>query len=303
MTRIPAVRRLRRVGALAVIAVIAAACWPLTTRAAAALPTSDPHLADTNPVQAEGIDLLRNDAAANLKSAREEILGLVAEEKHPTHEWGRLFSEDPDTRAHNFRVGFTVNYALLTANAKPGHEYTAKEVAAISEKALWTLTADLREADPKIHTSESLVLRDAQRYLYGSLGDEWLQQLVAKEYGVPKEIAPYVPGWVIDRGYEYVIKKAELLVNAIEEETNGKNPGWGRIRKDLPHSRPGGEAWYGRGLARFRAMNPDHGTTKKGSPFITTLPPPAPSARSSGPGGVCAKLSLGAILHIERSCI
>jgi hypothetical protein len=293
MTGIPAVSALARSGTLGVIAVIAAACWPLTTLATATLPTLAPQpLADTNPVQVE-----------NLKSAREEILGWVAEEKHPTHEWRRLFSEDPDTRVHNFRVGFAVNYALLTASAKPGQEYTAKEVAVISEKALWTLTKDLREADPKIHTSESLVLRDAQRYLYGSLGDKWLQQHVAKEYGVPKEIARYLPGWVLDRGYEYLVKKAELLVNAIEEEANGKNPGWGRIRKDMPHSQAGGEAWYDRGLARFKAIGPDDGTTKKGSPFITTPPPPTPAAWSCGRGCGWAKMSLDAVLHVERSRI
>lgn len=189
-----------------------------------------------------------------------------------------MLPQNPDTAEHNFRVAFTVNYALLTASAKPGMAYTAKEFAAISEKALWTLTRDLREADPKIHSSESLVLRDAQRYLYGSLGDRWLQQYVVTEYAVPRGLAPYIPGWAINRGYEDVIKRADMLVNAIEEALTGKNPGWGRIRGDLPHSPPGGEAWYDRGLAQFTMMNRRDGSIAKGSPFIAPPPSPTPKA-------------------------
>jgi hypothetical protein len=218
----------------------------------------------------------RTDATpADLTRAKAEILDWVAAERHPTREWARLFPQDPDTTEQDYRVAFTVNYALLTAGAKPGTLYTEKEFARISETALWALTRDLRESDPRIHTSESLVLRDAQRYLYGSLGDRWLQQHVATEYAVPKGLAPYIPGGVINRGYEDVVKRAVMVGNALEEVLAGRNPGWGRINHNLPHSQPGGEAWYERGLARSKAMNPCGGTPVAGSPFIT---PPSPAA-------------------------
>ena len=213
---------------------------------------------------------------ASLTSARTEILGWVAAERHPTREWGRMFAQNPDTSEHNFRVAFTVNYALRTASAELGTAYTAKEFATISEKALWTLTRDLREADPKIHTSESLVLRDAQRYLYGSLGDEWLRQYVVTQYAVPKRLAPVMPGWVINRGYEDVVKPAAMLGNAIEEVITGTNPGWGRISRNMPHSQPGGEAWYDRGVAEFTMLNRLDGSIARGSPFISPPPPSAP---------------------------
>ena len=239
-----------------------------------------PKRAPTNPAKVTAT-VNTSPIPKDLETGRKQIMAWVAEEKKPTREVDRLLSENPDDKEHNFRVAYAVNYALLKAGAKPGKDYTAKEFATISEKALWTLTKDLRQADPKIGTSESLVLRDAQRYLYGSLGEKWLQQHVAKKYGVPKEIAPYIPGKIIDRGYEQVVKKFDMVRNAIEEEITGKNPGHGRGRKNMPHSRPGGEDWYDRGLARFKAMNPDDGTTTKGSPFITT--PPSPEPHSSVP--------------------
>jgi hypothetical protein len=213
----------------------------------------------------------------DLKKARKEIMAWVAAEKKPTSEFERLGSEDPDSPEHNFRVAFAVNYALKTAGAKPGKDYTTEEYAKLSEKALWILTKDLRQADPKIGTSESLVLRDAQRYFYGSLGDKWLQQHVLNKYKkrLPDEMTPfirYLPGKVIDRGYEQVVKKYDMVRNAIEEERTGKNPGHGRGRKNMPHSRPGGEAWYDLGQARFQTLNPDDGSKTKSSPFIVTTP-------------------------------
>jgi hypothetical protein len=259
VTPIRLVNGLGRLGPLAMLAVIAATCQPVP---AVVTPVAITH--DVPPAA----------YPTNLASARTEILGWVGAEQHPTREWDRLFAQNPDTTEHNVRVAFTVDYALLTAGAKPGIAYTANEFATISEKALWTLTRDLREADPSIHTSESLILRDAQRYLYGSLGERWLQQYVAREYAVPKELAPYIPGWVIDRGYEDVVKTAEMLGNAIDEEITGTNPGWGRITRNLPHSRPGGQAWYDRGLALFKLMNRRDGSIVTGSPFIA--PPPSP---------------------------
>jgi hypothetical protein len=71
-----------------------------------------------------------------------------------------------------------------------------------------------------------------------------------------------------------VVKKFNMIRNAVEEEITGKNPGYGRGRKDMPHSRPGGENWYDLGMTRFHAMNPEDRTEVKGSPLITSTPPP-----------------------------
>jgi RHS repeat-associated protein len=208
----------------------------------------------------------------DLAQAKKEIFGWVAAEDKPKSESERLWSADVDTPEHNFRVAFSVNYALKAAGAEPGKQYTAEEFAKISERALWILTKQLRQGDAKEGSSESLILRDAQRYLYGSLGTKWLQKHVADKYHIPKSVAPYVPGWVIDRGYEDIVKKAAIAGNAIVEEITGENPGYGRGRKDMPHSRSGGEAWYDLGQKRFDQMHPDDGSKKTGNPFILSTP-------------------------------
>jgi hypothetical protein len=225
--------------------------------------------------EAKSAPLIPSDSA----KARKEILGWVAAEKKPAREYERLGSANPDTAEHNYRVSYAVNYALKEAGGKPGQVCTEGQRAAVSEKALWIITA-LRKSDAKIGTSESLILRDSQRYLYGSLGDAWLQKHVEHKYDVPKEVAPYLPGKVIDRGYEDVVKPAEMGINAVIEEITGKNPGYGRGTPGMPHSRPGGETWYDAGHARVAAMEAK--TQPSTVPFITTAPAPKPDFY--GPG-------------------
>ena len=208
----------------------------------------------------------------DLAAARKQIMAWVAAEDKPKKERERLLDVNPDDREHNFRVAYAVNYALLKAGAKQEKDYTAAEFAKISEKALWILTKDLRQADEKLGTSESLFLRDAQRYLYGSLGEKWLQKHIVDKYHIPKELAPYLSGEVIDKGYEKGVKRALMGANALVEEITGKNPGYGRGKAGMPHSRPGAEHWYNLGMTRFRAVNPEDDTKVKGSPFITTPP-------------------------------
>jgi hypothetical protein len=211
------------------------------------------------------------------KAAR-EIRAWVAEEKKPASEYERLAEANPADRQHNHRVSYVVNYALKQVGAVPGREYSKADLAALSEKALWTVTA-LRQSDAKIGTSESLVLRDAQRYLYGTLGDTWLQKHVTRKYHVPPSVAPWVPGKVIDRGYEDVVKRSDMAYNAAVEELTGRNPGAGRGKAGFPHSRPGGEAWYDRGLAQ----RPGKDAPTAQAPFLLKVPEPArtPDDRAS----------------------
>ncbi|MBE1494859.1 hypothetical protein H4696_001959 [Amycolatopsis lexingtonensis] len=203
--------------------------------------------------------------------AGREIRAWVAAERKPASESERLVPADPADRQHNFRVSYVVNYALKQAGAVPGREYPRTPWDVLVEKALWTVTA-LRQSDAKIGSSESLVLRDAQRYLYGSLGDEWLRKHVVRKYHVPPAVAPWLPGKVIDRGYEDVVKPADMAYNAAVEELTGRNPGAGRAKPALPHSRPGGEAWYDRG----RDARPGDSTGGRGlAPFLLKPPEPA----------------------------
>jgi hypothetical protein len=203
--------------------------------------------------------------------AAAEIRGWVTAERRPASEAERLVPANPDGREHNFRVSYVVNYALRQAGAVPGRDYPPARWQALAERALWTVTT-LRQSDARIGTSESLVLRDAQRYLYGTLGDAWLQRHVVRHYHVPPEVARRAPAEVIDRGYEGVVKPAEMAYNAASEELTGRNPGLGRGKAGFPHSRPGGEAWFDRGVAR-RA---DHV-----APFLLTVPETARRAETA----------------------
>jgi hypothetical protein len=210
---------------------------------------------------------------SDMAKAAREIRGWVATEEKPVREYERIAAANPDSWEHNYRVSYAVNYALKQVGALPERHYTNAERAALSEKALWAMTA-LRKSDAKIGTSESLILRDAQRYLYGSLGDAWLQKHVTHKYHVPKEVAPYLDGKSIDRGYEGVVKPGDIAINAAAEELTGTNPGLGRGKAGMPHSRPGGEPWYDRGHARS-----DGADTR--APFILEVPSPARTPEDS----------------------
>ncbi|HEV7762653.1 MAG TPA: RHS repeat-associated core domain-containing protein, partial [Acidimicrobiales bacterium] len=219
--------------------------------------------------------LTRSTVPTDLKKARKEILDAVGREADPTREWQRLFPEDPDDPEHNFWVAYAVNYALISKGFKPGGKYGPKDAKKL-EEALWFLTKNLRQADPKIGSSESLILRDAQRYLYGAQGDAWLSKYATDKYVksfLPKEAAPvvdaarpYLSGKLIDRVYEQGAKRAVMTGNAVVEELTGHNPGWLRSSHDKPHSRTGGEDWYDLGMASY-------GKSGKGNPFIATTPP------------------------------
>lgn len=234
---------------------------------------------------------------ADMAKAAKEIRGWVAAEKKPASELERLAGASPADREHNFRVSFVVNYALKQAGAVPGREYPHAKWDALAEKALWTVTA-LRQSDAKIGSSESLVLRDAQRYLYGSLGDEWLQKHVVAKYHIPPAVAPWVPGSLIDRGYEDVVKPADMAYNAASEELTGHNPEAGRAKHGFPHSRPGGQEWYDRGHAQ-RPGEEFHDWVAP-APFILKPPdpPPTPAVQLAAPPGH-VDLGHGASVNVE----
>jgi hypothetical protein len=107
----------------------------------------------------------------DLEKAKEKILSWVRTEHIPKNEWERLKSGDPNDPEHNLHAVYAINYALKIAGAVPGRSYTAQQSERISEIALWILIKDLRQIDQR--TCQSLFLRDAQRYLYGTLGEAW----------------------------------------------------------------------------------------------------------------------------------
>ncbi len=180
-------------------------------------------------------------------------MSWVRAESIPKNECERLKSADPNDPKHNFHVVYAVNYALEMAGAIPGRRYAPHENGRISRKGIMGFSLKASgKADSNIGTSESLFLRDAQRYLYGALGDVWLQKHVHDKYGVPEALAERVSGETIDKVYEKGVKRTEMIGNCIAETLTDKNPGWGRAKKELPHSRPGGEAWYVLGRSSFQ---------------------------------------------------
>jgi hypothetical protein len=85
---------------------------------------------------------------------------------------------------------------------------------------------------------------------------------------------PYLDGKSIDRGYEGVVKPGDIAINAAAEELTGTNPGLGRGKAGMPHSRPGGELWYDRGHARSAGADTQ-------APFILEAPRPARTPEDS----------------------
>jgi hypothetical protein len=174
----------------------------------------------------------------DLKAAKKQIMSWVKKEGIPNSEWERLESADPNDPSHNLHTVYAANYALKMAGANPARLYTPQENARISERALWILTKDLRQVDQS--TSQSLFLRDAQRYLYGSLGEAWLRKHVHDKYHVPEIVVNHASGETIDECYEKGYKRVSMFGNAVGESVTGKNPGFGRGKAGLPNSRPGG---------------------------------------------------------------
>jgi hypothetical protein len=75
-------------------------------------------------------------------------------------------------------------------------------------------------------------------------------------------------GKTIDRGYEDVVKPGDIAINAAAEELTGTNPGLGRGKAGMPHSRPGGELWYDCGHHWYAGADEQ-------APFILEVPRPA----------------------------
>lgn len=201
----------------------------------------------------------------------------VAAEPKPKSEWERLQTADPNDPEHNFRATYAINYALEMVGVRAGRVYTPAENTGHVKQALWKLTEDLRRADERVRadhrigTSESLFLRDAQRYLYGLQGTRWLQQHIEAQYHVPKIVAEHSSGGEIDGVYN-AIKKAALATSAAVEKVTGKSPGLGRTGGKLPLSRPGGDAWFDLGAARYAELNPEAGPAKSGNLLLLAVP-------------------------------
>jgi len=125
----------------------------------------------------------------------------------------------------------------------------------------------------RIGTSESLFLRDAQRYLYGLQGTTWLQNHIEKQYHIPSVIAEHSSARTIDETYNFV-KSALMFVNASVEGITGTSPGLLRTGAKLPLSRPGGEAWFNLGASHYATMNPPNETAHAGNPLLSSVPTP-----------------------------
>jgi hypothetical protein len=219
-------------------------------------------------------------AVEGLREARARILGWIATDEKPRNEWGRLPSANPNSPEHNLRVTYCINYALLKAGVRPHVDHGPKENAALAHLALRKLTGELRRSDQhrapnmRIGSSEALFLRDAQRYLYGLEGEEWLHKDVEEQNpAYPKWIVEHSSGTTIDRIYN-VGKGWDTFWSAVIEEATGTSPGFGRSgTAKLPLSARGGSPWFDLGLAHH-AAHPEQGPNHRFNLLLTTVPKP-----------------------------
>jgi hypothetical protein len=187
-------------------------------------------------------------------------------EPRPTRESERAVEANPNDPEHNKRVAYTVNYALEEATKEYSDKSgkLAKDITAgdVVSRALDIITTMRR--DEKIKGgSEGLILRDAQRYLYGrtpNFEERVFAQIKELESikngltgrGITPEQEARIKEWIKAHPEESVeiyekYKKSNIRLNAFFEDHFGWNPGWGRTTESPP-SRPGGMQWFRQGL-------------------------------------------------------
>jgi hypothetical protein len=122
---------------------------------------------------------LRELRRGHLAAAEEKIERWVTDDYRPTTAFDRMWGADPSDNEHNFRVAYTVDVALLHAGLRPG-EWDPKKVE--NAKTFISVMRQRTDAD-----SESLVLRDAERYLFGIFGTERLRKWIKDNYQQSKD--------------------------------------------------------------------------------------------------------------------
>ncbi|ATL67465.1 hypothetical protein CRH09_15920 [Nocardia terpenica] len=171
----------------------------------------------------------RTEAIARDNIEKDRILSRVADEEVPLPS-ARTF--DMPGLTHIVDVIDTVNWALQTAQDVLGAVPLKQVLAAARDKV--TVLRDLSDRN-----AQSLILRDAERYLWARAG-QTLDDLGTGSPNLNRRLAPLV------RGYYEAIKRFSL----------GTGIDIGRTTKH-PYSAPGGDPWFELGLQHWDRYDKD----------------------------------------------
>jgi hypothetical protein len=175
----------------------------------------------------EIIFTLEEEDVIRVKSPLKKIQESVDNEYAPSGSLEKMIPTNPDDDEHNKNVETAVNYFLETSLGSTLQERL--------EHARRKLT-DLREVSNR--NSLSLILRDAERYLWGRAGTGLM-----KEEGSFEPFTDYLAPWASD---VYNFYKFILPEKVITSVPNG------------PVSAVGGGAWFDRGLRDYTDFDEDN---------------------------------------------
>ncbi|MEQ1619806.1 MAG: SpvB/TcaC N-terminal domain-containing protein [Methylococcales bacterium] len=197
------------------------------------------------PPQDPGHDI--PDVPNDLPAANKQIQDWANAERKPTDEFERSFETNPKDKVHSQRVIFTANFFLKAAIREvmlPSGELFPNVTRGAILKSAWSKVTLMRQNE-NLDLSDSILLRDVQRYFWGRIGIE-----KGKE-------SPYLPDALVERvipvgvaeAYWFLSKTAHLL-NDFSKGMLGFDPDLLRTTK-LPGSRPGGTPWFKLGIEQY----------------------------------------------------
>jgi RHS repeat-associated protein len=170
----------------------------------------------------------------DLKSGEQIILNWLLHEDFPTSNWEKLYAPTSPFDEHGSKVKFTVNWFLLKAIEEKKANATLYDVLYNA----WTWLTAVRKGAVLMggrelpSSSESLILRDAQRYLWGRVGiTRFCGEVVT---GICHSAAWYFPAalaWDIPKFVEFLTFTDSFF----------------EIEHSKPQSALGGHVWFGLG--------------------------------------------------------
>ncbi len=174
----------------------------------------------------------------DLQSGEQIILDWLLEEDFPTSNWGKLLSPNGVYESlygeHASKVMFTVNWFILKAIEEKKADATLYDILFNAWSQLTSVRKGIRLLGGTTlpSSSESIILRDAQRYLWGRVG----VPRVSRAMGVP-DLAIFYAAYPVNAFYE-LMKFLGFLTYA---------DGFVRSDADKPNAAVGGGEWFERG--------------------------------------------------------
>jgi RHS repeat-associated protein len=183
---------------------------------------------------------------ADLDQAYRQISTWVNAEQKPTDEFERSFEANPSDRMHSDRVIYAINYFIAKANKEsqtPSGQFFQGVTRRDILQSAWNNVTMMRQNE-ELNVSDSILLRDVQRYFWGRIGIEKGKEMpisdIVVEHIIPAGVAELY----------WFSSKISHLTNAFVEGMLGFDPGIGRAT-NLPASRPGGTPWFELGIKHY----------------------------------------------------